>query len=296
MRWLLVVAFLLFFAWNNSVYASILHRDLQAKLDYPDYDVVYGNKAKGGKSKGKGNGGKGKPPPPPVNQLCLTKLAAIWWSWFYCYRDQLIVASNSCPVQDKRIPAKTTFLIVDRQPQNCSSFKPNERSCTIPADNWIVLPAATNSYASDFVSVVNTTTLGEVDNTEDTPEFLKSDIIDFFDSIFKNVTATVVQQVNSTTNKTTTYDPPTRHWTLKVAHLIIPFWMIGTSSVLATGCVFLPLARELTQSRSKSEALCAFALTAVPILNLLLMNALGQSILSTLSSSHRILYVLCNHV
>ena len=101
MRWLLV-AFLFFFALNNSVYASILHRN----LEWVD-EAGYGTMKKGTKSKG----GKGKgyyppphPPLPPINQLCFTKLAAIWWSWYFCNYDSLQSASDTCTVQDKRVP------------------------------------------------------------------------------------------------------------------------------------------------------------------------------------------------
>ena len=151
---------------------------------------------KGGKSKSKG---KGKPPPPPINQLCFTKLAAIWRSWSYCYLDLLTTADNSCPIQDNRVPAQTTFLYVDRQPQNCSSFKPNERNCTIPADNWIVLPAATGFYSTDFVNP-------EYANNEDTPEGSLTFATEVYDN-YKKVTATVVQQIGNTTEEKI-YDPP----------------------------------------------------------------------------------------
>ena len=149
------------------------------------------------------------PPLPPVNQLCLTKLTAIWWSWYLCYYDLFQTASESCPVQDERVPVKTTFLFHDNQFQDCSSFKPNERYCTIPAENWIFMPAASRAYLTDFVSP---------GNTIDTPEDSLTIVTTLFDTTYKNVMATVVQQAGNTT-KTTPYSPPPPFQTLDLCNL-----------------------------------------------------------------------------
>jgi hypothetical protein len=99
----------------------------------------------------------------PINKYCFTELAAIWWSWYLCYYSDFTVAKNSCPVQDARIPANTTFLFYDIA-QNCSNYTINKRTCDIPANHWIILPVAGSSTLTDFVSP---------GNTLDTPEGIK---------------------------------------------------------------------------------------------------------------------------
>ena len=185
MRWLLpVVAFLLFGALNNCVNASLSYRNSQ---NHAEDDA----KSKS-ESKSESKGGKGKPP--PINQLCFTKLAGIWWSWFFCYYDTFLNTSNSCPPQDdKHIPANTTFLWYDNQNTNCTNFTPNERSCMIPAKNWIVLNAGGLVYSTDFVSP---------GNEEDTPELMQSITRENIENIDTIVTVTPLG------GNTTTYDPP----------------------------------------------------------------------------------------
>ena len=131
------------------------------------------------------------PPPPPVNSICFTKLAALHWSWYLCNIDPAV--NDTCTVQDKRVPPKTTFLGLfsgDRQPRNCTDFTFIERNCVIPADHWIVLPVAAYRFVTDFVSVVNTSVAGVVDNTIDTPELAKMDSNEAVDTV-TNVTTKI---------------------------------------------------------------------------------------------------------
>jgi hypothetical protein len=149
----------------------------------------YTGKGKGKQSKGKGKSNKSWGPPPPdpppdfgakpINKLCFTELAAIWWSWYLC-SPFAAPMDNSCPVQDKRVPAKTTFLFYDPQTQSCDDTL-NERICEIPSDHWIILPVAANVFLTDFVSD---------GNTLDTPEGAKmSTNVDV--DVYTNVTGKI---------------------------------------------------------------------------------------------------------
>jgi hypothetical protein len=192
-----VCLLLLICVWNENFYSLALedhlhHRNLPNNA-WADGEG-YGTKSKGPKSQGM----KPYPPPAlhptpppalhptpppalsPINKLCFTELAAIWWSWYICYYVEFNTLTATCPVQDQRIPAKTTFLFYDAA-QNCTDFTVNERTCEIPADHWIILPAAANLYSTDFVSP---------GNTLDTPEgsiAISNTAVDGF----TNVTATI---------------------------------------------------------------------------------------------------------
>jgi hypothetical protein len=120
----------------------------------------------------------------PINKLCFTELAAIWWSWYYCHYADFSRVKNSCPVQDARVPAKTTFLFYDVA-QNCANFATNERTCNIPADHWIILQVAGFATLSDFVSVS-----ADFDNSADTPEGIKMSTIKSTNAL-KKVTAKI---------------------------------------------------------------------------------------------------------
>jgi hypothetical protein len=119
-----------------------------------------------------------------INKLCFTQLAAIWWSWYVCNLVEFSTVNDACPVQDKRVPASTTFLFTDNQ-QNCTDFKLNERFCNIPADNWIVLPIAASSVLTDFVS---TNLSIPFENAFDTPEGLMM-LTNGLTNLYNNVTA-----------------------------------------------------------------------------------------------------------
>ena len=154
-------------ASSNEVFRR-RHFHSLALEDHRNLEGVSWIEGAGYGSKSKGTKGNGYYPTlPPINKICFTELAAIWWSWYFCHFFEFTTQNNSCPVQDKRVPAKTTFLFYDSKAQNCMDSVINERICEIPADHWIILPVAANSYLTDFVN-------SEYSNNLDTPEGIKA--------------------------------------------------------------------------------------------------------------------------